>query len=340
MNMPKIWGGPEMTPMQQIEVIEELSRTDGSVGWCTMIGADSGIYSAYLDETVAREMYPRLDMVQAGWVYPVGRAERVDGGYKVTGSWMFGTGCSHCDWLAAGCVVHEDGKPILNEDGTPVWRVMLAKPNDYEVLDTWYSTGLCGSGSSDYRCNDLFFPEERTFSFHEPPNRAGTLWRAPDTFLRKMSGIPLGIAKGAIETVEQLVAQKLEWPGGRRYRDLPRVQSAVAEARALYGAARSYVFSSLQRQWDELEAGNELSKSIRADVWLARTNAFQSARRVVELMYDTVGASAIYNRKSPLDRHWRDIQTICQHICGQMKGWEIVGGMLLDSPSAMSHPLL
>nr|QEO74383.1 acyl-CoA dehydrogenase type 2 [uncultured bacterium] len=338
MNMPKIWGGPEMTPMQQIEVIEELSRADGSVGWCTMIGADSGLYSGYLEDSVAREMYPRLDMVQAGWVYPIGQAHRVADGYEVTGNWMFGSGCTHCDWLAAGCVVHQGGKPVIAADGKPEWRIVLAKPEEFEILDTWYSTGLCGSGSNDYRCKSLRVPDERTFSFQQPPKRAGTLWRRPDTFLRKMSGIPLGIARDAIDTVTQIASQKVD--DGCLYRDLPRIQSAIAQAEGLYGAARSYVLASLEAQWRRLEAEQELTKAERANVWLARTNAFQSARRVVELMYDAIGGSAVYSRKSSLDRHLRDIQTICQHICGQTKGWEGVGALLLDSHAVRIHPML
>ena len=97
MNMPAIWDGPELTSMEQVLVIEELSRGDASVGWCVMIGCDSGIYSGYLDDLVARNLYPHLDMVQAGWVYPVGRAEEVDGGYRVSGNWMFCSGSSHAD---------------------------------------------------------------------------------------------------------------------------------------------------------------------------------------------------------------------------------------------------
>jgi len=71
MNMPKIWGGPEMTSMEQVEVIEALARADASVAWCSFIWCDSGIYSGYLDDAVARAMYPRLDMAtRAGSTRP------------------------------------------------------------------------------------------------------------------------------------------------------------------------------------------------------------------------------------------------------------------------------
>lgn len=340
MNMPRLWGGPEMTSMQQIEVIEELSRGDASVGWCAMIGCDSGLYSGYLDDATARELYPRLDMVQAGWIYPVGFASRVEGGYEVSGSWMFGSGITHCDVLAAGCLVVEHGRACIGPNGKPEWRVMLARPSEFEIVDTWETTGLKGTGSLDYRCKRVFVPVERSFSFHEPAKREGVLWRWPDAFLRKMAGIPLGAAREAIDIASEILTSKMEFPSGQPLREIARVQLALAEAEALLGAARSYVFSTLERQWELLEQGKELGKNERAHVWLARTNAFQAARDVVRIMYDAIGGSAIYSRRSGLDRLLRDTQTMCQHICGQAKAWEGVGGMLLGAENAPTHPLL
>lgn len=338
MNMPKIWGGPEMTSMEQVEVVEALARADASIAWCAFIWCDSGLYSGYLSDAVGRAMYPRLDMATSGWVYPGAPAERVEGGYRVSGRWMFGSGCTHCDWLVAGCSVVQDGKPLLHESGLPDWRILMAKPDEYEILDTWYTTGLRGTGSNDYRAEDLFVPEERTFSFLDPAQREGPLWVRPDTLLRKMSGVPLGAAADAIETTTAMLENKTDQLSGLPVREIPRVQSAIAEARGLLGAARSYVYSSLETQWRKLETGEVLTAQERADVWLSRTNAFQAGRQITRLLYDAVGGSAIYSAKSPLDRHLRDMQTACQHIAGQTKGLEAVGALLLGGDSR--HPLL
>ncbi len=340
LNMPQAWGGPELTSMQQNEVIEEISRGNASAGWCVMIGSDSGIVSAYLDQEVAREMYPRLDMVQAGWYFPAGKAWRVKGGYRVTGKWRFGSGCTHCDWLSAGCVVVADGLSRAGEGGLSEWKILLARPAEFELIDSWRTTGLQGSGSLDYRCENLFVPEEHAFSFFDPPRRPGILYCRPDTYLRKMPGIPLGVAREAIDTVKAMLADRLEFPSRRPYREMPRVQSAIAEAETLYGAARSYLFTSLERQWEKLAAGTELTKEDRAHLWLSRTHVFQSARRVVQLLYDTLGGGAIYSEESPLDRHLRDVITMSQHLVGQTKGWEAVGALLLGAPSATPYPFL
>ena len=102
LTMPKIWGGPEFSTIEQVEIIEEVSRANSAVGWCVMIGCDSGIYSGFLDDAAGRKLYPHLDMSTAGWVWPAGRADRVDGGYRVSGQWMFGSGITHADVVSAG----------------------------------------------------------------------------------------------------------------------------------------------------------------------------------------------------------------------------------------------
>lgn len=340
MSMPEGWGGPELTSDEQIRVIEEYARGNASVGWCVAIGSDSGLYSAWLDGAVAQRMYTRLDTVQAGSVYPIGRAIRVPGGFEVTGRWVFGSGCQHCDWLASGCWVYPDRDEAASGRPSGDWRIMLASPDEFEILDTWDATGLRGTGSTDYQCDRLFVPEEQSFSFLEPPRRPGTLYAGNEAFLRKMAGVPLGLAQAALDDAMASVDHKQDRDLDLPYRAIPRVQSTVAEAVAMLGAARAFVFDSVGRVWDRLDQGHVPRKEERAAVWLARLNAFQTARRIAEMMYDVIGGSAVYARATPFDRYLRDAQTMCQHVCGQNKGFELVGAMLLDPAGRSSHPFL
>ena len=328
MNMPKSWGGPEMTSMDQVEVVETLSRADGSVGWCAFIWCDSGIYSGYLDQTVARALYPSLDLAQSGWVYPAGRAEKVEGGYRVNARWIFGSGSNHCDLLAGGCTVFENGEPRLGPRGTPEWRIMLAPRDSYQIEDTWFTTGLRGTGSNDYLAENLFVPEEHSFSFFEPAHRQGPLWRRPDTLLRKMSGVPLGIARDSIDRALDILQGKVDRISRIPYREMRDVQMAIAHAEARLGAARAYVYSSLEAQWRKLEAAEPLTEAERAATFLARQHAFQTGREVVQLIYDTIGGAAVYARE-PFDRHMRDMMTACQHVVAQEKTLASIGGLLL-----------
>ena len=330
MNMPASWGGPEMTSPEQVEIVEKLSRADGSVGWCSFIWCDSGIYSGYLEEAVAKELYPRLDMAQSGWVYPAGRADKVEGGYRVNARWIFGSGSNWCDMLAGGCTVFEHGEPHLDSRGKPEWRIMLSDRDSYTIEDTWYTTGLRGTGSNDYLARDLFVPEAHSFSFFEPARRSGSLWKRPDTLLRKMSGVPLGIARDAIDRAVAMLEGKIDRMSKLPYREMRDVQLAIAESEALLGAARAYVYSSLSVQWEKLERDEPMSVKERADTFLARQHAFQTGRKVVQLIYDTIGGAAIYE-SHPFDRQLRDMITACQHIVAQEKTLASVGSLLLGN---------
>jgi indole-3-acetate monooxygenase len=92
MPMPRAWGGPELDPMTQFRVIEALAMADGSAGWCAMIGCDGGYITAFLDQNVARLMYPDLLVATGAAATPTGTATPVPGGYRISGRFPFVSG--------------------------------------------------------------------------------------------------------------------------------------------------------------------------------------------------------------------------------------------------------
>lgn len=330
--MPSSWGGPGMTSAQQCELLETIATGDTSTAWCAMINIDSGIYSGYLDDAVARQMYPSLDMSNSGWVIPAGRAVRVPGGFRMTGHWKFGSGATHCDWLGGGCLVydadgHPEPDPVTGEDSH--WRILISSPSDYTLHDSWHTTGLAGSGSCDYSCEDLFVPEERTFSFHDP-KRPGPLHKCSDAILRKMSGIPLGLARAALDHVREQAATRTDHDTGERWADQPHVQRTIARCEGDLAAARAAVYTSLHTQWQALERDEEPDIEVHVATALARHKAFLVARDIVQDLYDLVGGSAVY-KPSPLDRWLRDANTMRQHTVAhdallQRTGKVLLGG--------------
>jgi alkylation response protein AidB-like acyl-CoA dehydrogenase len=143
-----------------------------------------------------------------------------------------------------------------------------------------------------------------------------------------------------IDLVSETMQSKVEFPGGRPYKDLARIQSAIAEAEMRLGAARSYVFSATEREWKKLEKREPLTEQERADAWLSRINVAQSARDIIRMLYDTVGGSAIYSKKGLFDLALRDAETWCQHLAFQPRTLEWVGGLLLKSDGPPPFPLL
>jgi alkylation response protein AidB-like acyl-CoA dehydrogenase len=119
MAMPRAWGGSELDPLTQFRVLEALAMADGSVGWCAMINCDGGYITAFLNQEIARSMYPDLQTGTAAAATPTGQAKQVAGGYRVSGRFPFASGCHHCEWVWLGCVVMADGAPVTDPNGVP-----------------------------------------------------------------------------------------------------------------------------------------------------------------------------------------------------------------------------
>ena len=327
---PKTWGGPEMPLPMQLELIEVLAHADAAVAWCVKIGSDSGLFAAWLDESAARELYPDLDFVTAGQAPPNGRAVVVEGGYRVTGRWGFGSGSTHADVMIGGCVV-DDGRPLALGAASKIIHV-LAPASSFQVEDTWFAHGLAGSGSNHYSTKDLFVPSGHALDLSAASGRAEPLYRLSiaASVSIPMAGVPLGLARRAIDELCALAGKKVIAlpPPPVLLKNLPRVRLAVARAESLLGAARAYVYATVERLWNEVEIHGVASMETRRDVGLARIHAHRTAAEVAQLAFDTAGSAAVY-ASAPFDRLLRDAVTINQHQLFNDGVLEDLGAMAL-----------
>jgi alkylation response protein AidB-like acyl-CoA dehydrogenase len=275
-------------------------------------------------------MFSSLDMITAGLLFPVGRAERVSGGYRLTGRWQFGSGITHCDWVVSGAFIYRDGQPEPSPSGDPHdSRLMMVPRKQVEVIDTWHTTGLAGSGSYDYTITDVFVPEEHTLTFDTVRNGSGPLAQ-PEVHMRNMPGVPLGVTRAALNHVREIASTRVH-PATGVWADNYRIQVILAECEADFVAARSAVFGSMRRQWEVLSEGgtlDDLTPDERAALPLSRLQAFRTARSIVSRLYDLLQTASIY-RRSPMDRWLRDTTTMCQHIVAQDRILQSVGAYLL-----------
>ena len=328
MGVPRVYSGGEFDPMSQVQVVEELSRVDGSVGWLSMIGTAGGFLAAFLAPPVAQRLFGDTYSVTAGQLRPPQPADLVEGGYRVSGTWHFASGCQHATTLVCGCVVHERGQPRLLANGRPETRVMLVPVSAATIIDTWHTTGMRGTGSHDFTVDDVFVPFEESPNMADPPQCPGPLYVFPPLFLVSHAGVPLGIARSALDFVEGLSAHKELMPSRRLLREDTQVQETVAWAEATLEAARSYVYRTLEELWETLCRGDRPSPRQRAHYRLMMTYSHQMAKQVVSALYDTAATSAIF-RTSPLDRTMRDILTACQHRVVHLKMYRPAGRLLL-----------
>jgi alkylation response protein AidB-like acyl-CoA dehydrogenase len=329
---PKALGGPEMPLPQQIELIETLSYADASLGWAAKINFDSGYFAAALGETAARELYPSIDFATAGQAPPNGRAQRVSGGFRVTGRWGFASGCNHADVLLAGCLI------LDREDATPNGAALVFAPAScWTIEDTWYSNGLAGSGSHHYSTQDLFVPDHHVLVLGSNIGRRkfdGPLYAAEPgvTIVIPMIGVPLGLMRRAIDEALKFIGGRVIAATSRErpvpMADLARVKLAVARAQMMFGAARAYAYETIGRYWDETVTKGACALETRREVGMARLHALRTAREVTQLMFDTIGAPAVYETL-PFGSLLRDAVVINQHRIFSDDVLERLGGVMM-----------
>ncbi len=322
--VPRALGGEEADPATLLAVVEELARADGSTGWCAMIGATSGLMSGYLPEAEARAIYGASPEVISGGVFaPTGTAAREGGHYRVTGRWRFASGCQHCDWLMGGCLVRGDGSPHA--------RMMLFPAAQAEIIDTWTVSGLRGTGSHDIAVRDLCVPVHRSVSLtHDRPVASGALYAFPLFGLLALgiAAVALGLARRALDEILALAGAKTPTGGRRTLAERATVQAQLAEAEATRAAAHAFLRATVEEAWAEARARGAIEVPLRARLRLAATHATAASARTVDVAYTAGGGTAVY-AESPLQRAFRDVHVVTQHMMVAPATWELAGRVLL-----------
>jgi alkylation response protein AidB-like acyl-CoA dehydrogenase len=332
MGVPREYDGLEIDPAGQVRVVEELARIEGSVGWLSMISAAGSFRSAFIEPTAARRLFSSVESVLAGQIRPPQRADLVSGGYRINGTFHFASGSRHASMMVCGCTVFENGAPRMHGHH-PEFRVMIAPMAEGRIIDVWHTTGMRGTGSNDVVMENVFVPFEQSTTMLERPHASSPLYAFPPLFLVSHAGVPLGIARSALDFVEELCVRKPgNMPGAKVMRDDAAVQETIASCEAQFGAARSYVYSTIDDLWATLCAGEKPSPKQRAQYRLMITYSHQAAKQIVTTLYDTAATSSIF-RSGRLDRDMRDILTACQHRVVHLKMYRPAGRLLLGLES-------
>ncbi|MGH2864149.1 MAG: acyl-CoA dehydrogenase family protein, partial [Solirubrobacteraceae bacterium] len=290
----------------------------------------SSLLSAYLPARAAAEIFSDPNMIAAGVWAPRGRAVPVEGGVRVSGRWPFCSGIPHSQWLFAGCVLQDRAAG----SSAPVLRVAALPHGELEILDTWHTGGLRGTGSHDAVANDLFVPDEHLLSLIDGPRLDTPLYRFPvfGFFALSIAAAALGNARGAIDELLELAGTKIGEGSSRKLAERPATQAAVGEAEAALRAARAFYYEAIEQAWQAAQQRAPVSESLRLGLRLAATHAVRSSADVARTMYDLGGGSAIYE-DSPLQRRFRDAHTATAHFQVNPAIWELTGRVLLAVPT-------
>jgi indole-3-acetate monooxygenase len=332
MSVSKTVGGAEVDDETIVQVIEELSRQDGSVGWNVMIASGAAIAASYLPAVALREVYRGgPSTVIAGALLPQGAAIPVPGGFRLTGRWTFASGCQQADWMAGSSAVMAHGTPRLRPDGRPDIRTFFLPVGDCEILDTWHTAGLRGTGSHDWRVTDVFVPEERSFPvLRDGPSEPGAL--SIRDFVAyggaRIAAVALGIARDAIDAFTALAMTKTPILATSPLATQHTTHERVGRAEARLRSGRALLYETVRELPHSPTWSEALSEDLRASIRLASAHVAQSAAEAVDLMFNAAGTTSIY-ASSRLERCFRDVHVATQHIAVAPSNIEMVGQYFL-----------
>jgi alkylation response protein AidB-like acyl-CoA dehydrogenase len=334
MGRSRARGGPQMTLPQHLEVIEVLAHADPSVGWCVKIGTDSGLIAEFLPPAASARLLPHPDMVTAGqFTTGHGTLEPVDGGYLLNGRFPFGSGVTHADVVMSGGVITRGGEPAIGDDGLPEGRLAFCRADELVIEDTWRTHGLRGSGSTHYRAENVFIPEDQAmrieetmFAGRDPLYSSGFNW------VTTMAAVPLGTARRAIDEAKARVLARRAGMPPRPMADTVQAREAIAQAETAWGAAQAFLYRAAEAFWAELEQGTPKVET-KGRLALANVNSFRMAADVTRQLFDLLGANVIFDG-SPLERLARDALTLNQHMIVAGPAVETYGAMMLGK----EHP--
>jgi alkylation response protein AidB-like acyl-CoA dehydrogenase len=308
--LPRALGGPELSPIAFMDVVEAAAALDGSVGWLVGNGGGMSRIGGYLPAPVAGAWFadPRAFVTSATGA--VGKAQPTEGGYRVSGRWPFGSGSPHATHFMGLAAVGDGRSPDL----PPLCCYM---PRDQVTLhDTWHVSGLRGTGSFDFEAHDAFVPAERAHPLlGHAPTQPGLLYRMPpiSVFTWTVAVVPLGIARGAVEAFVRLANAKPRPGTAGLLRDSEIVQATVGRAGALYQAGHDLLRQAMAELMAATDSGGDRLTEARMRLRVAAAHAAESAARSVETLAAAAGASAIFE-SCPLERALRDVHAAVRHV--------------------------
>ena len=335
-------GGQEADPVTAAQVIEMLSTASPSVGWVTMILATASFWTVRMvPEEVRREIFADVSpgriqpTVIAGTLVPHGRAVRVEGGWRVSGQWPFASGCHHATWMPTAAWLHDESGPIRDANGAPEWRVFHRPASDCTILDTWYTSGLRGTGSTDYTMKDVFVADNyvKRHSLLEEAVLPDKRYVYAAFNVPMLSAVALGAARGAVDSLVELFGGKIDRRNQRPVAGSFDKQADLGMATATVDSARAYLYDTTAQAWELTLAGKELPRDLRAGMRLACTHAVTSSVQAVDRVHSAAGATSIYS-SSPIDRFFRDAHAVAAHAFVRQTTMADGGQLLLGQEPA------
>ena len=311
--VPREYGGHGLDMDAFVETVLPLGEADASLAWVTSFYIEHNWMLCLFPEAFQRELYAsRSHILAPGMVSPSGRAEPVDGGFRLNGRWSWATGAMHGEWAIAGAVVPRD-PPELDV------RFFAMPIDQVKIEDVWFVDGMCATGSNDVVIDDLFVPDDHSCSIvaacqGKAPGahvHAGPLYRTPMfPLLACAAALPaVGQARGLVERFRERVAERVTMTGGRQAtQSASQIRLAEVETQA---HAAELLLRDGVRDLCALRDSATPTDRLRIRARIAR--AVHLSRSVADAVAQASGASAHF-LDHPIQRAVRDLNTLSCHV--------------------------
>lgn len=311
MLQPRRHGGLEADPIDFYTAVRDIASACGSTGWVASVVGVHPWQIALFDDVAQQAVWGEDQHTRVSSSYaPTGRAEVVDGGFRLSGKWGFSSGADHCQWVLLGGLVH-------NADGAIVdFRTFLLPRGQYTIVDVWHTVGLAGTGSNDVVVEDVFVPEAFTLSMSETgqcrgPGQAvntSELYRLPfhSLFTGTITTPMIGIARGAYAEHVEMQKQRVRaaYLGERASLD-PFAAVRVARASSEIDAAWALLVANIREEQAYVARGEQIPLGVRLKVRRDQVIGSERAIEAIDSLFETSGGRALA-QGSTLQRAWRD----------------------------------
>jgi 3-hydroxy-9,10-secoandrosta-1,3,5(10)-triene-9,17-dione monooxygenase len=327
--VPTARGGGGMAFPAFVDIVRRLAAGCASSAWTLSFLALHAWLLCKFEPALQDELFAdgAIPLAPAP-LAPTGKAEKVEGGYRVTGRWDWASGVNHGDWLMVNCI----------EPGAMVPRFCVLRTAEATVRDVWHVAGMAATGSNTVVVEDVFVPEHRTLQAHLlklAPSPGEALY--PDSTVKFPMGPvlaivactpALGAAEGGLAAFTDRMKEKLQaYSGGQKAVDSPATQLRLGEALATVRAARLVWEDALARLEREGPSGHETSVETLAAIRLASADVVRLANVALNTMSAAAGASGGF-LDFPLQRHLRDVQMMRGHVVYDWDRAATIGGKI------------
>jgi 3-hydroxy-9,10-secoandrosta-1,3,5(10)-triene-9,17-dione monooxygenase len=316
---PKRVGGSEFDYVALVDCADALGQADASVGWNFANLASHHWMLGMFDKRAQDLVWKNADaLIASSFIFPAGRARKVDGGYVLRGSWPFSSGVDSCEWNMLASVVSSDDEA----DGIE-YRIFLLNKSDYKIKDTWNATGLRGTGSNDVEVNDAFVAEPMTLAVSDlaggpTPGSAvnpNALYELPvfSLFPYVLSGVALGNAQACLDDYVEVARHRASTYNRAKLADLQSTQIKIAEASAKIDAARLIMRSTCIEAMADARRGHVPGTAAKTKLRRDGAYSVNLCTEAVSLLFSASGARGLFTTGA-LQRQFRDAHAINSHL--------------------------